>query len=980
MAFQTRSRDPLLDSEMQAAVEKRGKELFGLLLVGFGVAVAAMIGSYTPDDPNWYVSTDAPAQNLLGNLGASIAHILYLGLGFGSWAIAVTPMVWGLRFVLHRGEERAIPWMLISLLMPIVLAVYVSTLPPGPIWSENHNSGLGGLLGDFFLAMMLLLLPITPVLGVKLLSLTLALFLAAFSAFTLGFTRTELGRLGRFLVIGIIMSYGALATLLGRGASSSVQAAMAYGARRKAQQTARDAELQSAEFAAADAVLDDEPYVDDTPMADDEELPAKGGLFSRVPKLMRRSEPQIEMPEPELVEHEAHFDLDDMPGEERISAKIAKAVQIRRAADVKPEDDPNLPLTKGRGKRPEPLIVAPANAAENRIEPPLTALSTTAQPMPSAPEVSDFEVDPIVAALDEGQPVEPEDDPYDAAPEPTVVEETQPRQTAEIVELPRAEPPRKVVVEKPARKAPEPSVRAKAEAQPRLAFDSSNSDFELPPLNLLANPTTIERHVLSDEALEENARMLESVLDDYGVKGEIVSVRPGPVVTMYELEPAPGLKASRVIGLADDIARSMSALSARVSTVPGRSVIGIELPNENREMVSFREILSSRDYGDGNQALPLALGKDIGGDAVVANLAKMPHLLIAGTTGSGKSVAINTMILSLLYKLTPDECRLIMIDPKMLELSVYDGIPHLLSPVVTDPKKAVVALKWVVGEMEDRYRKMSKMGVRNISGYNGRVQDALSKGEMFSRTVQTGFDDDTGEPVFETEEFEPKKLPYIVVIVDEMADLMMVAGKEIEACIQRLAQMARASGIHLVMATQRPSVDVITGTIKANFPTRISFQVTSKIDSRTILGEMGAEQLLGMGDMLYMAGGSKITRCHGPFVSDEEVEEVVNHLKQFGPPDYVGGVVEGPDDEKADNIDAVLGLNTGGNTGGEDALYDQAVAIVIKDRKCSTSYIQRKLAIGYNKAARLVEQMEDNGLVTPANHVGKRDILVPEQE
>jgi S-DNA-T family DNA segregation ATPase FtsK/SpoIIIE len=413
--------------------------------------------------------------------------------------------------------------------------------------------------------------------------------------------------------------------------------------------------------------------------------------------------------------------------------------------------------------------------------------------------------------------------------------------------------------------------------------------------------------------------------------------------------------------------------------VPGRSVIGIELPNENREKVVLREILAARDFGDSNMKLPLALGKDIGGDPVVANLSKMPHLLIAGTTGSGKSVAINTMILSLLYRLTPDECRMIMIDPKMLELSVYDGIPHLLSPVVTDPKKAVVALKWVVGEMEERYRKMSKMGVRNIDGHNSRVADALAKGETFSRTVQTGFDDDTGEPVFETEEIVPEKMPYIVVIVDEMADLMMVAGKEIEACIQRLAQMARASGIHLIMATQRPSVDVITGTIKANFPTRISFQVTSKIDSRTILGEMGAEQLLGMGDMLYMAGGAKITRCHGPFVSDEEVEEIVNHLKSFGPPSYIGGVIDGPADDKVDNIDAVLGLNTGGNTNGEDALYDSAVAIVIQDRKCSTSYIQRKLAIGYNKAARLVEQMEDEGLVSPANHVGKREILVPEQ-
>ena len=535
----------------------------------------------------------------------------------------------------------------------------------------------------------------------------------------------------------------------------------------------------------------------------------------------------------------------------------------------------------------------------------------------------------------------------------------------------------KSVVEHPSKKPIPQSKKAKSEAQPTL-FSENMANYEQPALDLLESPKTVIRQQLSDEALEENARMLENVLDDYGVKGEIISVRPGPVVTMYELEPAPGLKASRVIGLADDIARSMSALAARVSTVPGRTVIGIELPNDHRETVLLREILSARDYGDGKHGLPLALGKNIGGIPEVADLAKMPHLLIAGTTGSGKSVAINTMLLSLLYKLSPDECRMIMIDPKMLELSVYDGIPHLLSPVVTDPRKAVVALKWVVGEMEERYRKMSKMGVRNISGYNSRVADALAKNEDFERTVQTGFDDNTGEAIFETETFKPEKLPFIVVVVDEMADLMMVAGKEIEACIQRLAQMARASGIHLIMATQRPSVDVITGTIKANFPTRISFQVTSKIDSRTILGEMGAEQLLGMGDMLYMAGGGKITRIHAPFVSDEEVELIVNHLKKFGPPEYVSGVVKGPDDEKASGLDSILGL--GGNTDKESALYDQAVAIVAHDRKCSTSYIQRKLSIGYNKAAKIVEEMEDNGIVSAANHIGKRALFLPEQD
>ncbi len=523
------------------------------------------------------------------------------------------------------------------------------------------------------------------------------------------------------------------------------------------------------------------------------------------------------------------------------------------------------------------------------------------------------------------------------------------------------------------------SRRAEAERQPELALDEGGEDepYTTPPLGLLQKPVNLVRHPTSTSALEENARMLETVLEDYGVRGEIVAVRPGPVVTLYELEPAPGLKASRVIGLADDIARSMSALAARVSTVPGRSIIGIELPNTEREKVWLRDLFETTEYGDARYPLALALGKDISGSPIVVNLAKMPHLLIAGTTGSGKSVAINTMILSLLYRLGPDKCRIIMIDPKMLELSVYDNIPHLMAPVVTDPKKAIVALKWVVAEMEERYRKMSKLGVRNIDGYNARVRDALDRGEAFSRTVQTGFDDETGEPVFETETFEPQEMPFIVVVVDEMADLMMVAGKEIEACIQRLAQMARASGIHLIMATQRPSVDVITGTIKANFPTRISFQVTSKIDSRTILGEQGAEQLLGQGDMLYMAGGGRIRRVHGPFVSDEEVEEVVHHLKATGQPDYVMAVTEGVDDEAQAAVDLKLGLAQPGDS--DDELYDRAVAIVARDRKCSTSYIQRKLAIGYNKAARLVEMMETQGIVTPANGVGKREILVEER-
>jgi len=995
-SYHARSRDPLLDSDMQAAIERRGKELLGLALIVLGLLAAAMVGTYTPDDPNWMVSTDAPVQNWTGRIGASIAAPLFMIVGGGAWGIPLVLIAWGLRFALHSGEDRAIGRLVFMPIWIAVVSVYAATLVPGETWRATHSFGLGGLFGDTVMGALLTLVPLGSHLMVKLTSLAMAVVMLTMAAFVLGFTWPEIRRGLRHAMVGAILVYGGVMTLLGRGASAGVAAARARQAlraeRREASRRAAEEARMAEEAAYAEALVEEDDFPEPAPQP-------KPGLLARMPALIRRSEP---MPQPELIEPEPVQGYDVMPGTERIASKIAAVVRSRKEAAgvVAPPPDPQRPLTKGRGRGPDPLLLDTRRRGDLPAEPPVTAArapqATQVQaPVQAAPEqhapvttVPSAFPDMSQAAGFRAMPTEEFDQDWELEerfePDPLPTDDAEPYQAAPTPQpqpmpnIPAAQP-RKPVVAQPVRRNPVPSRRAQAEAQPTLAFEESSVAFELPPLNLLSNPTSIQRHHLSDEALEENARMLENVLDDYGVKGEIVSVRPGPVVTMYELEPAPGLKASRVIGLADDIARSMSALSARVSTVPGRSVIGIELPNEHREKVVLREILASRDFGDSNMSLPLALGKDIGGDSVVANLAKMPHLLIAGTTGSGKSVAINTMILSLLYKLTPAECRLIMIDPKMLELSVYDGIPHLLSPVVTDPKKAVVALKWVVGEMEDRYRKMSKMGVRNIEGFNGRVREALAKGEMFSRTVQTGFDDDTGEPVFETEEFAPEVLPFIVVIVDEMADLMMVAGKEIEACIQRLAQMARASGIHLIMATQRPSVDVITGTIKANFPTRISFQVTSKIDSRTILGEMGAEQLLGQGDMLYMAGGAKITRCHGPFVSDEEVEEIVNHLKQFGPPDYIGGVVEGPDDDKADNIDAVLGLNTGGNTDGEDALYDAAVAIVIKDRKCSTSYIQRKLAIGYNKAARLVEQMEDEGVVSSANHVGKREILVPEQ-
>jgi len=850
MAARTKGkrRAPLMESDTEAALRRRGTELLGLILIALAALAATMIWTYSPDDPSLFSATDAAPVNALGLIGASLADPLHRALGWAAYGIAAALAVWGLRFVLHAGEARAVGRTIALPVALLLAAAFAATHVPPEGWRQDY--GLGGLLGDAALGALLSLSPLDVATSLGIATLLLAAGFALGTGYALGVTRGETRGFLRFLLQGTVLLYSGAHGLTGRAVSGAAEGARA-AASFAAEQRARRAEAEPPQQPAPAAPR---------PAADD-------GLM----------------------------------------AKITEAVRARREADG-PWPPP--------GRRTPPPLTAGANALAVIDEP-----------------------DPLEAAL--ATPAEPRVQPA----------------------KPRALPK---------------SARARSEEEPELALDpDAEAAWATPPLSLLQNPSTIVRHHLSTDALEENARMLETVLDDYGVRGEITSIRPGPVVTLYELEPAAGLKASRVIGLSDDIARSMSALACRVSTIPGRSVIGIELPNELREKVLLREILAARAYGDTGHALPLALGKDIGGEPVVANLARMPHLLIAGTTGSGKSVAINTMILSLLYKLSPDECRLIMIDPKMLELSVYDGIPHLLSPVVTDPKKAVVALKWTVAEMEERYRKMSKMGVRNIDGYNARVKDALDKGEAFTRTVQTGFDDETGEPVFETETFQPEPMPFIVVIVDEMADLMMVAGKEIEACIQRLAQMARASGIHLIMATQRPSVDVITGTIKANFPTRISFQVTSKIDSRTILGEMGAEQLLGQGDMLYMAGGGRITRVHGPFVSDEEVEDVVRHLKTMGTPHYDAGIADGPDADEESEIDLVLGL--GGSSQSDDALYDQAVAVVAKDRKCSTSYIQRKLSVGYNKAAKLVEMMEEQGVVSTANHVGKREVLVPER-
>lgn len=570
---------------------------------------------------------------------------------------------------------------------------------------------------------------------------------------------------------------------------------------------------------------------------------------------------------------------------------------------------------------------------------------------------------PLILSSEHGEEQPPHVTPEDLTAGAIIQEAPQGRVKAPIIwgERPSAKPVDKEVAEE--------LETEKKPTKSSLSYDSAPMGWEeytLPSLELLDPSLRQTTQDIDPELLEESAYHLKTVLEEFGVRGEIVTVRPGPVVTMYEFKPAAGIKTSRVIGLADDIARSMSALSARIAVIPGRNVIGIELPNATRETVYLRELLQSESYEKTATNLALILGKDIGGQPIIADLARMPHLLVAGTTGSGKSVAVNTMILSLLFRLSPERCKFIMIDPKMLELSVYDGIPHLLSPVVTDPKKAIVALKWAVREMESRYRAMSKLGVRNIDGYNARIKEAHQTGELLVRRVQTGFDPDSGKPIFENQPLDLESLPYIVVVVDEMADLMMVAGKEIESAVQRLAQMARAAGIHLIMATQRPSVDVITGTIKANFPTRISFQVTSKIDSRTILGEQGAEQLLGQGDMLYMAGGGRITRVHGPFVRDDEVERVVAFLKTQAEPIYIDGVTDDEDD--------LVSFNEADGREG-NALYNQAVDLVMRENKASTSFIQRHLQIGYNKAAGIIELMEKNGIVSEANHVGKREVL-----
>jgi DNA segregation ATPase FtsK/SpoIIIE, S-DNA-T family len=890
-------------------LRRRMMELVGAAVAGLGVVLLLALFTYSPGDPSLNHATGRAPHNTMGVPGAYISDLLLQTFGLAIVLVPVALITWGVRMV--RTHHLGFFGLRLSLLLLALLMMSVACVGLGDVGAAATHAGPGGLVGLALVGRFRELV-LTHSSGGSLALIEPACAALAFIAMApaLGMNRTDLPLIFRILRAPFL------------GGVWLVRAGISLW-RGKPQSLDEDTDLPAPPIGYAEI-----PGEIDASQYDPAHFPPR---FEQIPEegtpLPARDSLMVDAPYAP-IERPADEIPEMPPGHQPIhppqGPTAAESVQERTLFD------------RVAGLRIEPILgrLRPAAPAAERVE-----------PLPTAP--------PPQAA---GQAEVEDDDDNPFAPDEPAADPT-PAAASGVTIVPR-------------KSAAAQGKRAARAGQREL--DLATGEYKLPPLDILSLPSRVSTETkIDEEALEQNARLLETVLDDFGVKGQIVKVRPGPVVTLYELEPAPGTKSSRVIGLADDIARSMSAVSARVATVPGRNVIGIELPNARRETVFLRELLSTRHYEDNRLGLPLALGKDIGGDPVIADLARMPHLLIGGTTGSGKSVAVNTMILSLLYRLPPDRCRFIMIDPKMLELSVYQDIPHLLTPVVTEPRKAIVALKWVVREMEDRYRAMSALGVRNIAGYNEKLGDARRKGHALTRQVQTGIDPETRRPVFEEEEIDLTPLPFIVVIIDEMADLMLVAGKEIEAAVQRLAQMARAAGIHVIMATQRPSVDVITGTIKANFPTRISFQVTSKIDSRTILGEQGGEQLLGQGDMLYMAGGGKIARVHGPFVSDTEVEEVVRHLRAQGVPSYIESVTNDPDAEEGG-----LGLpGEGGEEGESDQLYDQAIALVARERKCSTSFIQRYLQIGYNRAARIVERMEREGVVSPANHVGKREVL-----
>jgi S-DNA-T family DNA segregation ATPase FtsK/SpoIIIE len=894
-------------------------ELVGAAVAGLGVVLLLALFTYSPGDPSLNHATGRAPHNLVGVAGAYISDLLLQTFGLAIVLVPVALITWGVRML--RTHHLGFFGLRLSLLLLALLMMSVACVGLGDVGGAATHAGPGGLVGLALVGRFRELV-LTHSSGGSLALIEPACAALAFIAMApaLGMNRTDLPLIFRILRAPFLWCMWL------------VRAGVALWRGKPTLDEDADLPAPPIGYAEIPGEIDASQYDPGRFEARVEQIPDEGTpMPPRDSLLVDAPYAPIERPAPGIPDS-------PVPLDPQAPATAADSVSERTLFD------------RLAGRRIEPFLARRTAPAAGPVEngPPIDASQESFEAAPPLP--SEFPVaEPAIEPIDDDNPFTP--DALQAEQVPAVA----------------ATPGVRIIP----RKAGGLTQGKRAARAGQRELDLGSGEYRLPPLDILSLPSRVSTETkIDEEALEQNARLLETVLDDFGVKGQIVKVRPGPVVTLYELEPAPGTKSSRVIGLADDIARSMSAVSARVATVPGRNVIGIELPNAKRETVFLRELLSTRHYEDNRLGLPLALGKDIGGDPVIADLARMPHLLIGGTTGSGKSVAVNTMILSLLYRLPPDRCRFIMIDPKMLELSVYQDIPHLLTPVVTEPRKAIVALKWVVREMEDRYRAMSAVGVRNIAGYNEKLVETARKGQGLTRKVQTGIDPETRRPIFEEEEIDLTPLPFIVVIIDEMADLMLVAGKEIEAAVQRLAQMARAAGIHVVMATQRPSVDVITGTIKANFPTRISFQVTSKIDSRTILGEQGGEQLLGQGDMLYMAGGGKIARVHGPFVSDGEVEEVVRHLRAQGAPAYIESVTDDPDADAEG-----LGLPGAGEEGESDQLYDQAIALVARERKCSTSFIQRYLQIGYNRAARIVERMEREGVVSTANHVGKREVL-----
>lgn len=909
------SQQPLLPRTIEDQLVRSISRIGGGALLFVTGCVWLSLLTWSIGDPSLSNANGAVAQNALGSFGAIVSDLFLQTLGFTSVFVLLVPMFWGVALLLSgevkgfRNKGIAYP------LAALSLAGAFSSLPTLSGWPLNH--GLGGIIGDavFEIAQSIAqgLFP-----GFAGMLVVLALFVLGF--FTL------------FHALGL--ERGDFAALL--PARSTEAEPVPYNVSDSADSGAESyaSDISSSTLFQDATVSQKEPLFDDrfpfaaAPLAS-QNTPPNRPQVQQAGSTLYPSSPVL-----------GRAEKDPLPPIE----------ELVRAPDVVP------PQTL---VRPEPQKAEASEKPTVAPQPP---------PVVDADDPIDRETAEMSRSIAERfAPVRHPQDPADPVPQEVMAElagvpqsepmQAVPPQARVSPSDPVLAPAAAVPVSAPQQSAPAPAVVAKTLPKVR------KSKFKAPPLKLLKRAPSGSKAAMSASALRGTARLLEDVLNDFGIKGEIKDIKPGPVVTLFEFEPARGIKSSRVIALADDIARSMSATSARVAVVPGRNAIGIELSNPVRDLVSLRGLLEADEFRASEAALPITLGKSISGEPVVADLARMPHLLVAGTTGSGKSVGVNAMILSLLYRQSPDRCRMIMIDPKMLELSIYNDIPHLLSPVVTDPQKAVAALNWVVGEMEERYKRMSQLSVRNIDVYNNRVRNAQKREQRIARTVQTGFDPKSGQPIYETEELHAETMPYIVVVVDEFADLMAVAGKEIEVAVQRLAQMARAAGIHLIMATQRPSVDIITGTIKANFPTRISFRVTSKVDSRTILNEQGAEQLLGQGDMLFAAGSGQTTRVHGPFVSDEEVEAVAENLRSQGRPEYVTGVTEAAQDSSAPTQQR------------SEDLYEKAVALVRQDQKASTSYVQRRLSIGYNRAADLIERMERDGVISPAGRGGKREIF-----